>query len=80
MAGDSCDGFVHQKVKALVDAPAARAEAGPRLYTSNAEPRFQRLPVDGGRVDAAADLIAGHPAPRPSDDLGCGFLARPARR
>src|SRR5262249_8227249 len=24
-------------------APAARAEVGPRLYTSNAEPRFQRL-------------------------------------
>ena len=43
MAGDSCAGFGHQKVKALVDAPAARAEAGPRRYTSNAEPRFQRL-------------------------------------
>ena len=43
MAGDRCAGFGHQKVKALVDAPAARAEAGSRLYTSNAEPRFQRL-------------------------------------
>jgi hypothetical protein len=43
MAGDRCAGFGHHKVKALVDAPAARAEAGPRLYTSNAEPRFQRL-------------------------------------
>ena len=43
MAGDSCAGFGHHKVKALVEAPAARAEAGPRLYTSNAEPRFQRL-------------------------------------
>ena len=43
MAGDRCAGFGYQKVKALVDAPAARAEAGPRLYTSNAEPRFQRL-------------------------------------
>jgi hypothetical protein len=43
MAGDRCAGFGHQKVKALVDASAARAEAGPRLYTSNAEPRFQRL-------------------------------------
>ena len=43
MAGDRCAGFGHQKVKALVDAPAARAEAGPRLYTSNADPRFQRL-------------------------------------
>jgi hypothetical protein len=43
MAGDRCAGFGHQKVKALVDAPAARAEAGPRLYTSKADPRFQRL-------------------------------------
>src|SRR5262245_59305866 len=43
MAGDRCAGFGHQKVKALVDEPAARAEAGRRLYTSNAEPRFQRL-------------------------------------
>jgi hypothetical protein len=43
MAGDRCAGFGHQKVKALVDAPAARAEAGRRLYASNAEPRFQRL-------------------------------------
>src|SRR5215510_173673 len=38
MAGDRCAGFGHQKVKALVDAPAARAEAGPRLYTCNADP------------------------------------------
>jgi hypothetical protein len=43
MAGDRCAGFGHQKVKALVDAPAARAAAGPRLYTANADPRFQRL-------------------------------------
>ncbi len=43
MAGDRCAGFGHQKVKALVDAPAERAAAGPRLYTSNADPRFQRL-------------------------------------
>jgi hypothetical protein len=43
MAGDRCAGFGHQKVKALVDAPAARAEAGKRLYTSNSDPRFQRL-------------------------------------
>src|SRR6516165_10012231 len=43
MAGDCCAGFGHQKVKALVDAPAARAEAGRRLYSSNADPRFQRL-------------------------------------
>jgi hypothetical protein len=43
MAGDRCAGFGHQKVKALVDAPIARAEAGRRLYTSNADPRFQRL-------------------------------------
>jgi Domain of unknown function (DUF6815) len=43
MAGDRCAGFGHHKVKGLVEAPAARAEAGPRLYTSNADPRFQRL-------------------------------------
>jgi hypothetical protein len=43
MAGDRCAGFGHQKVKALVDAPAARAEAGRRLYTSSTDPRFQRL-------------------------------------
>ena len=43
MAGDRCAGFGHHKVKALVEAPAARAESGPRLYTSNADPRFQRL-------------------------------------
>jgi Domain of unknown function (DUF6815) len=43
MAGDRCAGFGHQKVKALVEAPTARVEAGPRLYTSKAEPRFQRL-------------------------------------
>jgi hypothetical protein len=43
MVGDRCAGFGHQKVKALVDAPTARAEAGPRRYTSNADPRFQRL-------------------------------------
>jgi hypothetical protein len=43
MAGDRCAGFGHHKVRALVDAPAARAEAGPRLYTNKADPRFQRL-------------------------------------
>src|SRR4051794_402639 len=43
MAGDRCAGFGHHKVKALVDQPAARSEAGPRRYTSNADPRFQRL-------------------------------------
>lgn len=43
MAGDRCAGFGHHKVKALVEAPAARAEAAPRLYTSKADPRFQRL-------------------------------------
>jgi hypothetical protein len=43
MAGDRCAGFGYQKVKALVDAPAARAEAGPRRYAFNADPRFQRL-------------------------------------
>src|SRR5215475_6389317 len=43
MVGDRCAGFGHQRVKALVDAPAARAEAGRRAYTLNADPRFQRL-------------------------------------
>ena len=43
MAGDRCAGFGYHKVKALVDSPAARAGAGPRLYTSNADARFQRL-------------------------------------
>jgi Domain of unknown function (DUF6815) len=43
MAGDRCAGFGHQKVKALVDATTACAEAGRRLYTSNSDPRFQRL-------------------------------------
>ncbi|MET4119462.1 hypothetical protein ABIB90_006687 [Bradyrhizobium sp. JR4.1] len=43
MAGDRCAGFGYHKVKALVESPAARSEAGPRLYASNADPRFQRL-------------------------------------
>ena len=43
MAGDRCAGFGYHKVKALVEAPAARSEAGPRQYTSKADPRFQRL-------------------------------------
>ncbi len=43
MAGDRCAGFGHQKVKALVEQPAARAEAGSRLHSSNTDPRFQRL-------------------------------------
>jgi hypothetical protein len=43
MAGDLCAGFGYHKVKALVEASTARAEAGPRLYTFNADPRFQRL-------------------------------------
>lgn len=43
MAGDRCAGFGHHKVKALVESQAARSGAGPRLYTSNADPRFQRL-------------------------------------
>lgn len=43
MAGDRCAGFGHHKVKALVDSPAARVGTGPRLYTSNADPHFQRL-------------------------------------
>jgi hypothetical protein len=43
MAGDRCAGFGYHKVKALVEDPVARAEAGSRRYTSNADPRFQRL-------------------------------------
>ncbi|SDH12406.1 Cj0069 family protein [Pelagibacterium luteolum] len=43
MVGDRCAGFGHQKVKALVDDLVTRAEVGPRLYTSNADERFQRL-------------------------------------
>src|ERR1700755_321541 len=43
MAGHRCAGFGHHKVKALVDHAAARGGAGPRRYTSNADPRFQRL-------------------------------------
>lgn len=42
VAGDRCAGFGHQRVKALVTGPA-REGAGPRLYSSNADPRFQRL-------------------------------------
>jgi hypothetical protein len=43
MAGERCAGFGHQKVRALVEDPAARAEFTPRSYSSNADPRFQRL-------------------------------------
>jgi hypothetical protein len=43
MTGDRCAGFGYHKVKALVEESTARAEAGSRLYTSNADPRFQRL-------------------------------------
>ena len=43
VAGDRCAGFGHHKVIALVDSPAARSEAGPRLYSSTADLRFQRL-------------------------------------
>jgi uncharacterized protein DUF6815 len=43
MAGDRCAGFGHQKVKALVEAPSARSEAGPRIYTLNTDLRFQRV-------------------------------------
>jgi hypothetical protein len=43
MAGERCAGFGHQKVRALVEDAAARAEASPRLYCSSADPRFQRL-------------------------------------
>lgn len=42
MVGDRCAGFGSQKVKALVTGPA-RSEATSRTYSSNADPRFQRL-------------------------------------
>ena len=43
MAGDRCAGFGHQKVKALVEEPSARSEAGPRIYAPNTDSRFQRV-------------------------------------
>jgi Domain of unknown function (DUF6815) len=43
MAGDRCAGFGHHKVKALIEAPDERSAAGPRVYSSKADPRFQRL-------------------------------------
>ncbi|MCP3392630.1 Cj0069 family protein [Bradyrhizobium sp. CCGB12] len=43
MAGDRCAGFGHHKVKALVESPAARSEAGPRRYSSKTDPHFKRL-------------------------------------
>jgi len=67
MAGDLCAGFGHQKVKALVDAPAARAEAGPRVYTSNADSRFQRLRrlMEGEWTPQLASLLDIHPRDLP---------------
>jgi hypothetical protein len=43
MAGNRCAGFGYQKVKALIESPAARAEAGPRVYSPNSDSRFQHL-------------------------------------
>ena len=43
MAGNRCAGFGHQKVKALVEEPSARSEAGPRIYAPNTDSRFQRV-------------------------------------
>jgi hypothetical protein len=37
-------------------------------------------PIDGRRVDAAADLVTRHPAARPADDLGRGLHAGATRR
>lgn len=42
MAGGRCAGFGAQNVKALVEPESAR-DAGPRLYSSNSDPRFQNL-------------------------------------
>lgn len=80
MAGDRCAGFGHQKVKALVKSPDARAAAGPRVYTSNADPALPApTSLDGKRVDTATDLSSGHTALRPADDLGRRLHARFAR-
>src|SRR5215204_5880842 len=74
MAGDRCAGFGQQKVKALVDSAAARAVAGPRLYTSNADRRFQRLrrlmKTSGRRTDACRVRAGG----------GCGTHSDPQPR
>jgi len=43
MSGDRCAGFGYQKVRALVEGRNARAAAGPRVYTSKTDTRFQRL-------------------------------------
>jgi Domain of unknown function (DUF6815) len=81
MAGDRCAGFGHQKVKALVDAPAARAEAGPRLYTFSADPRFQRLCrlMEDEWTPQLTSLL-NIPRRDLPDDLGRGLHARHARR
>ena len=81
MAGDRCAGFGHHKVKALIDAPALRAEAGPRAIHLQRRPTLPAsAPVHGRRVDAAADFLAGHSAAGPADDLGRGLHARPNGR
>jgi hypothetical protein len=81
MAGDRCAGFGQQKVKALVDSPATRADAGATTLHFKSRPAVPApAPVDGRRVDAAVDLLAGHGAARPSDDLGRGLYARAERR
>ena len=68
-------GFGHHKVKALVDSPAARAEAGPRLYSSNADPRFQRLRrlMEDEWTPQLTSLLDR--ARRPARDLGRRFHA-----
>jgi hypothetical protein len=43
MSGDRCAGFGYQKVRALLEGRDARAAAGPRVYTSKTDARFQRL-------------------------------------
>ena len=81
MAGDRCAGFGHQKVKALVDAPTARAEAGTTALHFQCRSALPApAPAYGRRVDAAVDLLAEYPAARPADDLGRGLHARPAGR
>ena len=81
MAGDRCAGFGQQKVKALVDSPAAPRRRWTAALHFQCRPAVPApAPVDGRRVDAAVDLLAGHGPARPPDDLGRGLHARAERR
>src|SRR5258708_5604089 len=61
---DRCAGFGHQKVKALVDAAAARAEAGPRPLFGERKDRGQatagpEAPATGRSLRETV-CVAGH--------------------